>query len=1258
MSESKRSRRSPSPTPYLGIALLGLALPAPTRAQGSCNVPLGGTYTITVACTPAVRTAASLQTLDGASFSSASGPSLRAYGQQADATISVSGSTVSNASAIAANAIGAQVNGGLGNATIRFSGGPTTVTVSGAAALDAVSVINNTLGSSLIDVAAGTRLDIRNEVIGDEHDGIEINAPGGGNATVTHNGTGIISTAGGNGVWIKATGAGETSVQIGSGVSMVIDNTGTILNDNAEEPGPEAGAANHAGIRVRQATTGAVSVNNAAAIQAIAENGMGILVEGGTVGATTIVNTGAISTDGTAGSAIRTGSKGGDIAIRNAGRLFTTGINGHGIYVNPSPGNVQIENTGEIAVGSAAALDGSRGIYVIATGAGNATITGTGDITVLGNAATARSFGITASAVNGTVGIDYSGEFSVAGFGAAAIRAHSTNGEATVNYTGARIETFHSNANGIYVTNDSTTALASIAASGVIVTHSDAGTGDGSGAGAFGLQATTRGGPVSVRFTGTSIDVNGSGAAIVAGSATGTGNTGEGTVTIENAGALTARGNLQRGIWSFSRTGAQTITNTGAIQTLGNLSSQGIYAVGTGAADITVANGGAITTRGVDSSGIDATSVGGSVDVSSTQPVQGGWSTSAGIRVGGATQRVRNGASLGALSDFAVAADAGSAGNLSLVNAGQMTGVVTAFTSASTIDNTGTWYLRRFADLNGSGARDIWRVAVSNLGTSGANVVNNNGTLWLAAQPGADGAVRSPADAIVYFDTLNAYLPLGQAANTPTLGGAVQGQLLGVNTFNNTGTIDLTGGGTAVGNVLVITGGQTAGANGGGQFVSNGGALKLNTVLDEGGAASRSDMLVVDATSTGAGGPTRVSVTNRGGDGALTVASGIPLVEIMNKSPAASDPNAFALNGRAVAGAYEYRLFRGDQNGANTDVWYLRSERSVDPTPPSPPQPLYRPEVGAYQANQRLAGQMFVHSLHDRLGELQFVEQQGFDPAQDKPRAAWLRAVGNWQGARSKDGVFKTSTDSFLLHGGLELARWREGPNTDRGHAGLMLSYGTATTDAEALGNGFRAKGKVEGWSVGAYGTWYQNDEKKLGAYVDTWFQYGWFTNRVQGDLLPSVKYNAQALALSGEVGYAVPMRDGWVVEPQAQLIYAHYDEDDVTEPNGTRIRGADSSGLITRLGVRTHRTWEREDGKRVQPYLTLNWWYSNTDSTISFNQLPVDTMYPHNRFEVKLGANVDLGKRLTGWANVSGSWGQQDYYQYAVRVGVRYAWK
>ncbi|MFX5634173.1 autotransporter outer membrane beta-barrel domain-containing protein, partial [Acinetobacter baumannii] len=88
------------------------------------------------------------------------------------------------------------------------------------------------------------------------------------------------------------------------------------------------------------------------------------------------------------------------------------------------------------------------------------------------------------------------------------------------------------------------------------------------------------------------------------------------------------------------------------------------------------------------------------------------------------------------------------------------------------------------------------------------------------------------------------------------------------------------------------------------------------------------------------------------GAGALTTANGIQVVEATTGATTTAD--AFALDGRVVAGPYEYRLFRGSVDPSSPQSWYLRSEREPTPPgppPPQPPQPLFRPEAAAYLAN-------------------------------------------------------------------------------------------------------------------------------------------------------------------------------------------------------------------------------------------------------------------------------------------------------------------
>src|SRR5262249_47514112 len=232
-------------------------------------------------------------------------------------------------------------------------------------------------------------------------------------------------------------------------------------------------------------------------------------------------------------------------------------------------------------------------------------------------------------------------------------------------------------------------------------------------------------------------------------------------------------------------------------------------------------------------------------------------------------------------------------GDRGVINTGLITGFVQFTGSNNSIINNNTFDLRHFADTNGDGVRDTLRVAIADLGDGPNNsfINTNNGTLRLPAVTGA-----------TTLDSTGQYLPLNNPNNAMTLNGTLQGHLVGVQTFINSGTIDLQSNPVA-GDVLVITGGRQAGLGGPGTFISNGGTLKLDTVLNQGDVATRSDTLVVDGTSV-LGGPTNMIVRNAVvGVDALTINDGILVVQVID--PTRSDPRAFSLSGgKITAGAF------------------------------------------------------------------------------------------------------------------------------------------------------------------------------------------------------------------------------------------------------------------------------------------------------------------------------------------------------------------
>ncbi|AOJ85297.1 hypothetical protein WS87_00695 (plasmid) [Burkholderia sp. MSMB0856] len=454
-------------------------------------------------------------------------------------------------------------------------------------------------------------------------------------------------------------------------------------------------------------------------------------------------------------------------------------------------------------------------------------------------------------------------------------------------------------------------------------------------------------------------------------------------------------------------------------------------------------------------------------------------------------------------------------------------------------------------------------------------------------------------------------------------------------------------------------------------YAGSGGTIGLNSYL--GGDGAPSDMLVVNGgTATGS---TALRITNAGGPGASTPGNGIEVIGAVNGGT--TTPAAFVLAGRVVAGPYEYQLFRGSVDASGSQDWYLRSER-VDPTsPPQPPAstqppsgsglvasppsaPLYRPEVASYLANQYAAVSMFVHTLDDRQGPSLWLDNADTGDQDGQRRSSWLRIVGSTMDTVSGDRNFTSDADTVLIQGGTDVTSMKLGGAHGRLHVGAMFGYGDGHSNDTASGNPAGSQGHTAGLNLGVYGTWYQNDVNRLGAYVDVWSSYGWFRNTVDGNRLPEVGYKSHVLTVSGETGYAVKIRPDshWVVEPQVQLIYVHYGQDAVNEPNGTQVSNEGSpNGWMSRLGLRTSYSWQGEHGARCEPYLTLNWWHDSVDNALAFNQTVMQGLLPKNRVEVKAGLDADVSQRWKVWGNVAYQWGRQSFEGTTVRVGAKYIW-
>jgi outer membrane autotransporter protein len=658
-----------------------------------------------------------------------------------------------------------------------------------------------------------------------------------------------------------------------------------------------------------------------------------------------------------------------------------------------------------------------------------------------------------------------------------------------------------------------------------------------------------------------------------------------------------------------------------------------------------------VLAQGEFGTGISATSGSGAVTVNvQAGSVMGGWQadlTNAGLTYGlqaagiflnspGGSTLTNNGF-IGALSDRAIAGDP------LVINNGTIEGFVQFTGGNNIIINNGTFNLRHFADTTGGG-RDTLRVAIADLGAGAGNgFINTNvGTLALLGAPGA-----------TKLDATGQYLPLGNFNNAMALNGPVQGHLVGVATFINSGTIDLQSNPVA-GDVLVITGARQAGlvvnplivGSGPGAFISNGGVLRLDTVLNEGGAATHSDTLVVDSTLVG-GGATNMVIRNAGGGGALTVGDGILVVQVLN--PTLSASGAFSLQGGSItAGAFDYFLFKGGATPGSQGNWYLRNTLipGTEPAPGSPPLPtlgpgagpgvpgaapipLFQPGVAVMSVVPYMArtlGLVTLGTFNERQGDQLLVRGGCSRETQDRlwnagksitgdencitKFGAWGRVFGQQtreqfaQGARPDfDGTFAG------FQAGADLLRW-ESTNGHSDHIGFFVAQARASGTVHGSVDGFEGAlaGHVDLDATSYGGYWTHLGPSNW--YIDAVVQGTHFDGTPTSIRGVSTTAKGDAFAGSIEAGYPITLAPWLSFEPQIQGIWQRVWLNDAVVPVATI--SFDRADVFTgRAGALLRGTFGSCGcaGAVWQPYLKGNvWWGSNGFDTVTFNGFGIPT--------------------------------------------------
>ncbi|OZI48486.1 autotransporter family protein [Bordetella genomosp. 4] len=467
------------------------------------------------------------------------------------------------------------------------------------------------------------------------------------------------------------------------------------------------------------------------------------------------------------------------------------------------------------------------------------------------------------------------------------------------------------------------------------------------------------------------------------------------------------------------------------------------------------------------------------------------------------------------------------------------------------------------------------------------------------------------------------------------------------------------------------------------------------------------DKLVIMGNSSG---ESKVRIINLGRGADIDYARGlIKLITVRGNSEA-----EFTLAGRSVAGSYEYRLVRrDDRDPASSSLkdWYLVSDASptsgnkqqseepagdssspeggtsTEPVsegqseseqnaaanagrssdsklntaqgkalsmraPLVPRIKIIRPEAGSYNSNALAANTMFRMHLNDRLSSYYQGEGHGHHGS------VWVRYNGSRNHLNEASGQLRIRGNKNMAMLGIDMLA--SSTNLlDQITIGVMGGYGHYGGRTTSRVSGYSSHGKVDGHSVGIYGTYQQNADTQSGIYLDTWVLWNRFNNKVKGDDLPLEKYTSKGVTASAELGYNAKIAERnnvkYVLQPHAQIIYQNVRSANLQEANGTRVDFLNRGRTQTVVGLRAAAHIPSGLTSTITPHLELNWLRSSKNYGVRMNGVGAEMDGGRNAGQLKLGVEGDINQRVSLDVALFRNQGNSGYYETGGNLALKY---
>ena len=503
-----------------------------------------------------------------------------------------------------------------------------------------------------------------------------------------------------------------------------------------------------------------------------------------------------------------------------------------------------------------------------------------------------------------------------------------------------------------------------------------------------------------------------------------------------------------------------------------------------------------------------------------------------------------------------------------------------------------------------------------------------------------------------------------------------------------------------------------------GDYSGSNSLVKMNTswdaVGDEHGANSASDLLHITGTATGS-----TAVIPIGTDGTESIIDGSvqQIASLLNTLPVVtvdkSGANVFSGTAKTT-GATEVQLAKRTDGNGDVYYWTMNAkpvdpvdppvdpvdppvdpvdppvdpvdppvdpvdppvdpvDPPVDPVDPPVDPAIYSPTVPAYiqmpRANMEL-GYATLGTLHERRGENQTLAwDECGSCGSDTNGQTWARIFGK---KLKQDGKNRLNMDTDMY--GFQIGHdFSVNRNDKGGHrlTGGYLAYGHSETDFSdkyrAVGglistDKHTGKGKTESVSLGLTNTYYTEN----GSYLDLVGQLSYLRNKYESRDDVKVKQNGWGAALSAEIGRPLaitehsPGEAGWLIEPQAQLIYQYVDLKNFND--GVRkVNQGGQHGLRGRIGVRAAHNSEGKNQQTKTLYAVANIWHDFINpKAVNIGKDSIKEKYASTWGEIGLGIQLPVAKHsyLYGDARYEHGFGSTKHEGYRGTVGFKHTWK